>query len=109
MKERIIYHNEISAQKNLMAASLGPLKSEVLWDWVLETYLLKALGGEVVVRKDIRKQKEGTDKVMFSKYGVQKNCILLQMFSTYAKPCICKLLTGIAWLDWVIAHVGKKP
>lgn len=79
-----------------MAASLGPLKSEVLWDWVLETYLLKALGGKVVVREDIRKQKEGTDKIMFSKYGVQKNCVLLQVLSTYAKPHVCKLLTGIA-------------
>ena len=57
---------------------MGPL--------VLETHLLKALGGEVVVKEDIRKQKEGTYKVMFPKYGIQKNCLLLQVFSTYAKP-----------------------
>lgn len=26
----------------------------------------------------------------------------------YVTKPICKLLTGIAWLDWVIAHVGKN-
>lgn len=75
---------------------------------VSEAYLLKALGGRWWL-EDIRKQKEGTDKVMFSKYEVHKSYILSQVFSIYAKPHICKLLTGIAWLDWVIAHVGKKP
>lgn len=65
------------------------------------------MSSEVVVREK-RKWKEKTDKVVFFKYDIQKSEILSQVFSTYAKSHICKLLTDVPWLDWVIAHVGKK-